>query len=271
MIPMTDSEVVMPTPEVTVLIPFYNTGPYIYDAIESVFQQTYQAWKLIVIDDGSTDDTISLVEKYLADPRVTLIKNYKNHGQSKTLNIGLSITDTPWVITLDSDDWFYPHTLAELVNEAERVPQHVGIIHGNLTACFEEHGKIIRMVNVSGHQVTDRYQFLLSYNGICPRFYRTSALKEVGGFPFDDPYAGRHIEDLPVLLKLIEKYQFHYVDKNLYHYRQHGGMETNKRKIVTDKMKWVISEALIRWGNKFEPVFETIDDDWIKVKELKKK
>lgn len=268
---MKESEGVMPKPQVTVLIPFYNTGTYICDAIESVFQQTYQDWKLILIDDGSLDHTITLVEKYLHDPRVTLIKNFNNLGQSKTLNIGLSITDTPWVITLDSDDWFYPHTLLDLVNASQSVPNNTGVIHGNLTACFEEYGKIVRKTNVTGHQVTDRYQFILSYTGICPRFYRTSALKEVGGFPFDDPYDGRHIEDLPVLLKLIEKYQFHYVDKYLYNYRQHGGMETNKRKIITDKMKWVIKEALVRWGDEYEPIFETIEDDWIKVKELKKK
>lgn len=268
---MNDSEMAMTKPQVTVLIPFYNSGAYLLDAISSVFRQTYQNWKLILIDDGSSDDTHTLIKDFLADSRVTLIKNFKNHGQSKTLNIGLSITDTPWIITLDSDDWFYPYTLSELINEAMFVSKKVGLIHGNLTACFEEHGKIIRDVPVKGQPVTDRFQFILNYKGICPRFYRTSALKEVGGFPCDDPYEGRHIEDLPVLLKLIEKYQFHYVDKYLYCYRQHKGMETNKRKLVTDKMKWVINKALERWGNVYEPIFETIEDNWIKVKELKKK
>lgn len=268
---MNNHDIAMAKPQVTVLIPFYNKGAYLIDAISSVFAQTYQNWKLIIIDDGSSDDTNTLINNFLSDPRVTLIKNSKNHGQSKTLNIGLAITDTPWVITLDSDDWFYPHTLSDLINEAQLVSDRIGLIHGNLTACFEEDGKITREVPVKGQPVTDRYQFILNYKGICPRFYRTSALKSIGGFPFDDPYDGRHIEDLPVLLKLIEKYQFHYVDKYLYYYRQHGGMETNKRKLVTDKMKWVIKKALERWGNIYEPIFETIDDDWIKVKELKQK
>ena len=55
------------TSQVTVLIPFYNPGRYLVEAIESVFSQTYKKWKLILINDASTDNSLSLIEKYLSD------------------------------------------------------------------------------------------------------------------------------------------------------------------------------------------------------------
>jgi glycosyltransferase involved in cell wall biosynthesis len=58
--------------KVTVLIPFYNPGRYLVDAIESVFSQTYKNWKLILINDASTDDSLSLIKKYLSDDRVKI-------------------------------------------------------------------------------------------------------------------------------------------------------------------------------------------------------
>lgn len=254
------------TTGITVLIPSYNAGDYLREALESVFSQTYRNWKIILIDDASTDNSLSKAEEFLEDSRIKLIRNEINLGQSKSLNKGLEFVDTPYVITLDSDDWFYPYTLEVLLGEATKLGENIGLIHGNLTAVFQDDdGRVIKEISKKGHKIKNPYHFILSYTGICPRFYRTKALKEIGGFPTNDPYEGRYIEDLPVLLRLIEKNQFHFVDKPLYKYRQHTNMQTNNRKFVTEKMKWVIRDALKRWGDHYEPVFETIDDGWIRV------
>ena len=74
-------------------------------AIQSAFDQTYENWKLILIDDASTDDYLQSIEKFLKDKRVLLI-NVSNLGQSKSLNKGFEIVDTPYIIQLDSDDLF---------------------------------------------------------------------------------------------------------------------------------------------------------------------
>lgn len=116
--------------KVTVLIPSYNPGKYLRNAVESVMNQTYQGWKMVIVDDASTDDSLSTIQDYLSDPRIILIKNKQNLGQSKTQNVGLEQIDTRFTMMLDSDDWFFPDTLEILMNEAESVPDEVGLICG---------------------------------------------------------------------------------------------------------------------------------------------
>ncbi|WP_227872305.1 glycosyltransferase family 2 protein [Paenibacillus albus] len=120
--------------EVTVIIPTYNAGSFLKEAILTVFRQTYEHWKLIVVDDASTDESISLVKPYLADPRVTYLCNEWNLGQSKTMNVGLAAVTTPYVIQLDADDWFFPYTLEVLLAEVRKQPEHVGLISGNINS-----------------------------------------------------------------------------------------------------------------------------------------
>ncbi len=74
------------------------------EAIESVFSQTYKNWKLILINDASTDNSLSLIEKYLSDDRVSIVHHQHNLGQSSSLNTGLNLVDTPFIIQLDADD-----------------------------------------------------------------------------------------------------------------------------------------------------------------------
>lgn len=73
---------------VTVLIPSYNPGSYLVDALKSIFQHNYQDWKVIVVDDGSTDHSLDEAKPLLEEPGITLIRNKWNLGQSKSLNIG---------------------------------------------------------------------------------------------------------------------------------------------------------------------------------------
>ena len=76
-------------PRVTVLMPTYNVAPYVREAIDSVMQQTYTDFELLVIDDCSTDDTVSVVRS-IDDPRIHIVQNEKNVGLAKNLNRGLS-------------------------------------------------------------------------------------------------------------------------------------------------------------------------------------
>ena len=84
--------------EITVLIPTYNSGAYLIEAVDSVFKQTVTDWRLIILDDASTDNSLSLIAPFLRDPRVALLQSAKNIGQTKILNKGLKQTMSPYVI-----------------------------------------------------------------------------------------------------------------------------------------------------------------------------
>lgn len=90
---------------ISIIMPAYNSEAYIEDAINSVIDQTYQNWELIVIDDGSIDDTAAMVEKFQSkDSRIVFIKNGKNRGVSATRNRAISLARGSWIAFLDSDD-----------------------------------------------------------------------------------------------------------------------------------------------------------------------
>lgn len=89
----------------SIIVPVYNASTYLADAIESVICQSYKEWELLLIDDGSTDDSKSICEQYQKrDNRIKLISK-KNEGVSATRNIGLERACGKYVVFLDADDW----------------------------------------------------------------------------------------------------------------------------------------------------------------------
>lgn len=106
---------------VCVIMPAYNAAAYIEEAIRSVMHQTYDAWRLLVLDDGSSDDTVAIVQKLAEeDERITLSRNEKNCGAARTRNRGLDLCSEGYVAFLDSDDRWHPDKLAVQVALAEK-------------------------------------------------------------------------------------------------------------------------------------------------------
>src|SRR6266487_3978128 len=87
---------------ISVLMPAYNCGNYIADSIKSILNQTFKEFELIIIDDGSTDNTGEIVNAF-KDSRI-LYKKKENKGTAAALNYGLSIAAGDWVARIDADD-----------------------------------------------------------------------------------------------------------------------------------------------------------------------
>nr|WP_316928072.1 glycosyltransferase family 2 protein [Gillisia marina] len=84
------------SPLVSVIMPAYNSADFIAEAIQSVLQQTYKNWELLIIDDASKDSTISIIEKIKsADPRIQLFQNKTNQGAGVSRNIGIKAARGP--------------------------------------------------------------------------------------------------------------------------------------------------------------------------------
>ena len=98
---------------ISVIIPLYNKKQTILRAIESVVNQSFQDFKICVVDDGSTDGGVNLVEG-LGDERISIIKQ-KNQGVSSARNNGVKAVSTVWVAFLDGDDEYHPDFLARMV------------------------------------------------------------------------------------------------------------------------------------------------------------
>lgn len=102
---------------ISIVMPAYNSEKYICDSIESVINQSYENWELIVIDDNSSDSTFQIVEFFKEkDSRIRLYKNLVNSGVSKSRNKAISLAKGNWIAFLDSDDLWTKNKLKKQVD-----------------------------------------------------------------------------------------------------------------------------------------------------------
>lgn len=108
-------------PLVSIIMPVYNTGKYLDKSIGSVIQQIYENWELIVVDDGSTDNSISIIQSFAQkDQRIQLYINESDqHGPGIARNIGLRHVRGKYIYFIDSDDWIEKELLVDTVTKAE--------------------------------------------------------------------------------------------------------------------------------------------------------
>lgn len=100
---------------VSVIMPSWNTGKFIAESIQSVIDQTYENWELIIVDDCSTDNTDEVVAKF-TDKRIRYFKNEKNSGAALSRNRALREANGEWIAFLDSDDLWNPDKLEHQIN-----------------------------------------------------------------------------------------------------------------------------------------------------------
>jgi glycosyltransferase involved in cell wall biosynthesis len=96
---------------ISIILPAYNAAKYIEQTIDSLLKQTFTDFELLVIDDGSTDNTINIIEKF-TDQRITLLKNEQNLGLVKTLNKAAKLANGKYIARMDADDIALPNRLA---------------------------------------------------------------------------------------------------------------------------------------------------------------
>lgn len=111
--------------EISVLVPAYNTGKYIGECVESILGQTYDDLEIIIVDDGSDDDTLAIANKYAKlDNRIRVITTV-HQGVAEARNECLRNATGEYVLFVDSDDWIAPSLCENLYLEAQRTSSDI--------------------------------------------------------------------------------------------------------------------------------------------------
>ncbi len=131
---------------VSVIVPAYNNGPYIAEAIESALRQTVLPDEIIIVDDGSTDGTEQIVKPFLRD-NLRYVRQ-ANQGVSTARNTGLDLVKGEYITFLDADDRWRPHMIETQLRLMKAVPE--------LVCCF---GNFVRFEHATGELMTDQFQF----------------------------------------------------------------------------------------------------------------
>ena len=115
---------------VSIIIPSYNRGYILPRAVKSVLSQTYPHFELIIVDDGSTDDTEKIVQDF-SDPRIKYIRHPQNKGLSAARNTGIRASRGGFVAFLDSDDEYLPEKIERSIDTFRAVSDRIGMVASN--------------------------------------------------------------------------------------------------------------------------------------------
>jgi glycosyltransferase involved in cell wall biosynthesis len=234
-------------PTISVVIPTHNRASLLTRALDSVMAQTLEAVEVIVVDDGSTDDTTEVLERYPAVERIHLPVN---RGGGTARNIGVEASRAPLVAFLDSDDEWLPHKLERQVDLFHGRPQ-LGAAYCRFFAHDDRTG-----VRREQHPPLYRGKIrdvLLS--GRCPRttslfVVRREAFEGVGGFDASLP----GFQDTDLWIRMSEDWEFDAVDEPLAIVHSHSGP-----RITTDveARREALDAFLAKWGADMELMMGT--------------
>ncbi|MBF0216000.1 MAG: glycosyltransferase [Candidatus Omnitrophica bacterium] len=205
--------------KVTIVITTYNRANLVTEAVESVIAQTYGDIEIIVVDDGSTDNTEGALGKYLSQGTIKYVKK-KNEGACVARNIGIKMAGGEFVGVLDSDDLYMPEKVARTVKYFGKYPD-TGFVYSSAYIVSEDK-KIIRKHNKYQSYMPEKTAHeLLFGNFICNSsvIVRKQCFDDVG-------YYDENIflpADWDLWIRLAEKFTAGYVEEPLIMYRKYGG------------------------------------------------
>lgn len=218
----------MSVPKVTVYITNYNYERYLQRSVESVLAQTLQDIELLIIDDGSTDDSRQIMERYASNPRIKLIYQ-QNHGLNVTNNIALRLARGQYIVRLDADDYFEPDALQSMV-EVLDADSEAGLVFPDYYM-VDRNGNALEIVRRLDF---DREVALLDQpaHGACTMI-RRDFLLALGGY--DESYSCQ--DGYELWIKFTAKYKVRNINRPLFHYRQHGeNLTSNELRILETRM-----------------------------------
>jgi len=234
-------------PTVSVIIPTYNRAYLFGKAIKSVLNQTYKDFEIIVIDDGSTDNTEEITRGF-KDKRVKYIKKYKkNRGISVARNIGIKMARGKYIALLDSDDEWLPEKLDKQINILQSESPEVGVVYSNLCYIDENGNNMNRKLRISKKAEGYIYEDLLEKYCVSPPssfLIKKECFNRVG--LFDDLLSGQ--EDWDMWIRIAKYYRFTLIKIPLVKYRLHSNQISKNLeiKIITGK------RILVKYANELE-------------------
>jgi CMP-N-acetylneuraminic acid synthetase len=231
------------TPLVTVYITSHNYGRFIVKAIESVLNQSFQDFELIIIDDGSTDDSREIITKYAGHEKVINVFQ-KNKGLNVSNNVALRMARGDYILRLDADDWMDENALQVMSGVLERNP-NTGLVFPDYFHVDTE-GNILDVVRRLDF---DEEVGLLDQpaHGACT-LIRRKCLQQIEGY--DETFRCQDGYDL--WIRFIEHFEVTNVNLPLFYYRQHEENLTKDSTQILDTRAQILKRSAHRKGRHLE-------------------
>lgn len=219
---------------ITIGIPFYNDEHFLDFAIKSVFNQTYTDWKLILISDGGTDNSLSIARKYENDPRVTVISDGENRKLPYRLNQIAQLSTTKYLARMDADDIMHPERIEKQLEILQKNPD-IDVLGTNAYSIDDVN-------NIQGVRMNmNNGQFELKS---CSGFIHPSIMGKTQWFK-DNPYDEKaiRVEDYELWQRTKDKSVFKVWTEPLLYYREFG-CNYYKKYLNSIKSKFYVAKKL---------------------------
>jgi glycosyltransferase involved in cell wall biosynthesis len=203
------------SPAVTVVLTTFNQAKWIRQAVDSVVAQTYKDWELIVVDNGSTDETPTILDQYRADPRIVIKRYDTNRNHTAISNEAFRAAKGKYVCLLYGDDYFLPEKLAKQLPFFEALPQDYGLVYCHGYRHIDATGEVIPAVmpRIRGQVLEEMIKSPPQIWTIAPMIRRQCLLE----YPYNEQ---RFMEGEGIFLKIAMRYKFDYQDEHLFAMRQ---------------------------------------------------
>lgn len=223
---------------ITVIMGVYNCEATLREALESLEIQTYNNWKVVMCDDGSTDQTKKVACEYVSKnpQKYILIENKRNMGLNYTLNHCLDFVDTEYIARMDGDDISLPDRFQKEICFLDTHPEYA-LVSGPMIY-FDEHGDF-RIGKCCGEPSINSFAKDSPF-AHAPCLIRTDAIKSVGGYSVSNKLL--RVEDWDLWIRLYEKgYKGYNLTDPIYK------MRDSRDAIARRNLKNRVNEARVRW------------------------
>jgi glycosyltransferase involved in cell wall biosynthesis len=232
-------------PRISVILPVYNAQAYLNDALQSIFMQSYQDFEIIAINDGSTDRSGELLDRY-KDKRLKVI-HQQNRGLAETLNMGIQLASGEFIARQDSDDMSLPERFAQQINYFDQHP-NCGLL-GTQANIWHHQQKTKRMIQYpcdnAKLQLLGMFNCLFVHSSVMAR---KEMIFAAGYYPLDSER--NPPEDFDLWLRMMEKCEVANLDKPYLIYREvkTGITQTNKN-LIQERTHHIACEHIANFVN----------------------
>lgn len=236
---------------ITIGIPFYNDEHFLDFAIQSVFNQTYTDWKLILISDGGTDGSLSIARSYEKDPRVTIISDGENRKLPYRLNQIAQLSTTKYLARMDADDIMHPERIEKQLEILQKNPD-IDVLGTNAYSIDDEN-------NIQGVRMDmNNGNYKLK---VCSSFIHPSIIGRTKWFK-ENPYDEKaiRVEDYELWQRTKDKSVFIVWTEPLLYYREFG-CNYYKKYLNSIKSKFYVAKKLSKisiYANTFKTLLVAI-------------
>jgi len=223
---------------ISVVVPTYNRAHMLGRSIRSILAQTFQDFEIIVVDDGSTDDTQKVVRSF-GDRRIRYVQHDENKGEAAARNTGIRLAKGEYIASQDSDDEWLPEKLAKQVEVLDNSPPDVGVVY---TGFWKSHDgrktyipfSWVKHPNGNIHKQLLRGNFI----GSPVTLIRKGCFEKVG--MFDERLA--NVVDWEMWIRISKYYHFRYVAEPLVIAYYHSENISSSRKSLIDALELILEK-----------------------------